>query len=112
MSERRAAPKAPGRRGNGAGPMEVREITEEQILALLRGHGIVVAGATIEELCNLHGISNATLVKSSPGQGSFTASDADRLRHLEEENRRLRALVADLTLSNQALKSAVSKKKW
>lgn len=109
MSERRAAPKPPGRRGNGAAPAEVREITEEQILALLRE---AEAGATIEELCNLHGISNATLVKSSPGQGSFTASDADRLRHLEEENRRLRALVADLTLSNQALKSAVSKKKW
>lgn len=109
MSERRAPSKAPGRRGNGTGAMEVREITEEQILALLRE---AEAGATIEELCNLHGISNATLVKSPAAQASLTASDTERLRHLEEENRRLRALVADLTLSNQALKSAVSKKKW
>lgn len=109
MSERRAPSRAPGKRGNGTGAMEVREITEEQILALLRE---AEAGATIEELCNLHGISNATLVKSPGGQGGLAASDAERLRHLEEENRRLRALVADLTLSNQALKSAVSKKKW
>ena len=108
MSERRGEPKDPGRRGNGTGPLEVREITEEQILALLRE---AEAGATIEELCSLHGLWNATLVKSS-ARGSAAASDADRLRHLEEENRRLRALVADLTLSNQALKSAVTKKKW
>jgi putative transposase len=45
-----------------------------------------------------------------PRQNGLTPSDARRLKQLEEENRRLRSLVADLTLSNQALKLAVSKK--
>jgi len=86
-----------------------REISEEQILALLRE---AEAGATIEELCTMHGISSATVARWRTEHGGLAPSDAARLKQLEEENRRLRALVADLTLSNQALKSAVSKKKW
>ncbi len=86
-----------------------RRFTEEQIFALLRE---AEAGATIEELCSEHGISSATLAKWRSELGGPASADGSRLKHLEEENRRLRALVADLTLSNQALKSAVSKKKW
>ncbi|HXZ48912.1 MAG TPA: transposase [Usitatibacter sp.] len=99
MTERRATSKA--KKGQG--------ITEEQIVALLREAD---AGATIDELCSMYGISSGTLAMLRGGNGGPGSSDPARLKHLEEENRRLRALVADLTLSNQALKSAVSKKKW
>jgi putative transposase len=83
------------------------QFTEDQILAVLRE---AEAGETIEELCSRHGISSATLAKWRSEHGGLEPSDARRLKQLEEENRRLRSLVADLTLSNQALKLAVSKK--
>lgn len=83
------------------------QFTAEQVLAVLRE---VEAGATIEEVCSRHGISNATLAKWRSERDNLEPSDARRLKQLEEENRRLRSLVADLTLSNQALKLAISKK--
>lgn len=83
------------------------QFTAEQVLAVLRE---AEAGATIEEVCSRHGISNATLAKWRSERDNLEPSDARRLKQLEEENRRLRSLVADLTLSNQALKLAISKK--
>lgn len=83
------------------------QFTAEQVLVVLKE---AEAGATIEELCRRHGISNATLVKWRSERDSLEPSDARRLKQLEEENRRLRSIVADLTLSNQALKLAISKK--
>lgn len=64
-------------------------------------------GAKLE---SLHEQSNATLAKGRTKANGLDPSVAKRLQQLEEENRRLRSLVADLTLSNQALKLAVSKK--
>lgn len=87
--------------------MQEPQFTAEQVLAVLRD---AEAGATIEELCSRHGISNATLAKWRSERDNLGPSDARRLKQLEEENRRLRSLVADLTLSNQALKLAISKK--
>lgn len=80
---------------------------EEQILAVLRE---AEAGATDEELCARYGISKKMFAKWRAERGMLGPSDARRLKRLEEENRRLRSIVADLTLSNQALKLAVSKK--
>lgn len=77
------------------------QFVEEQILSVLKN---AEAGATMEELCKEHGISSDTLAKLC------SKHEARRLKQLEEENQRLRLLVADLTLSNQALKLAVSKK--
>jgi len=110
MTERRSTPKARARPfDEGKVTMERRLTIEEQILALLSDPA---AAATIEELCNMHGISSAALAQWRSDQGGLAPLDVARLKRLEDENRRLRALVADLTLSNQALKSAVSKKKW
>jgi putative transposase len=107
MAERRAG-KA------GARPAGLRKATkkeprlaEERILSVLRE---AEAGATDEELCGRLGISREALARRRAELGALGPSDARRLKQLEEENRRLRSIVADLTLSNQALKIAVSKK--
>jgi putative transposase len=84
-----------------------RRFTDGQIRAVLKE---VEAGANVDEVCNERGISTATLAKWQSAHGGVALSEARRLKQLEEENRRLRLLVADLTLSNQALKLAVSKK--
>jgi putative transposase len=67
------------------------------------------AGLAIGELCRKYGISDATYYNWKAKYAGMTASDVKRLRHLEEENRRLKHLVADLTLDNQALKEVISK---
>jgi putative transposase len=80
--------------------------TEEQIVNILKE---VEAGVAIGELCRKYGISDATYYNWKAKYAGMTASDVKRLRHLEEENRRLKHLVADLTLDNQALKEVISK---
>jgi len=81
--------------------------SEEQILRVLRESA---AGTADEALCAKYGVSRKMLAKWRAERGVLGPSDARRLKQLEEENRRLRSIVADLTLSNQALKLAVSKK--
>jgi putative transposase len=80
--------------------------TEEQIVNILKE---AEAGVAIGELCRKYGISDATYYNWKAKYAGMTASDVKRLRHLEEENRRLKHLVADLTLDNQALKEVISK---
>lgn len=75
--------------------------TQDKILSVLKE---AAAGDEVEALCKEHGIEGDIPGKRRAKNG------ANRLKQLEEENRRLRSLVADLTLSNQALKLAVSKK--
>jgi putative transposase len=70
-----------------------------------RGRGIKTA-----EVCRRHGISPATLHKWKPKYGGLEVSEARRLRQLEDENRRLKQTVADLTMDNQALKTLGAKK--
>ncbi|PUB72320.1 MAG: hypothetical protein DBP03_17490 [gamma proteobacterium symbiont of Ctena orbiculata] len=88
--------------------MSRSRFTEEQILAVLKE--AEESNERIAEICNRHGISDATFYKWRTKYGDQSANDSRRVKQLEEENKRLRALVADLALRNQALKRVVSKK--
>jgi putative transposase len=85
--------------------MRGERYTEEHIISILKE---AEAGLPVSELCRKHGISETTLYNWKAKFGGLTVSEAKRLKFLEEENRRLKHLVADLTLDNQALKSVVS----
>ena len=87
--------------------MKRSRFTEEQIIGVLKEHE---AGAKTGDLARKHGVSEATLYNWKAKYGGMEVSDAKKLRALEDENRRLKHLVADLTLDNQALKAVVSKK--
>lgn len=87
--------------------MKGKRFTEEQIIAVLKE---VEAGAAPKEVCRRHGISEQSIYRWKAKYGGMETSDVKRLRALEDENRRLKHLVADLTLDNQALKAVVSKK--
>jgi len=80
--------------------------TEEQIIRILKESE---AGTRSEELCRQNGISMTTFYKWKAKFGGMEISDARKLRSLEDENRRLKHIVADLTLDNQALKAVASK---
>lgn len=80
---------------------------EEQIIGILKEAD---AGVKVAEICRKYGISDATYYNWKAKYGGMTVSDAKRLRSLEDENRRLKQVVADLTLDNQALKAVVAKK--
>ena len=82
--------------------------TEEQIISILKESE---AGLATRDLCRQHGISGATFYKWKAKFGGMTVSEARRLRMLEDENRRLKHIVADLTLDNTALKE-VAKGNW
>jgi putative transposase len=86
--------------------MKKTKYTEEQIIGILKEAD---AGISVAELCRKYGFSDATYYNWKAKYGGMTVSDAKRLKALEDENRRLKHLVADLTLDNQALKSAISK---
>jgi putative transposase len=81
--------------------------SEEQIIAILKE---LEAGVEAGELCRRHGISRGSLYRWKAKYGGMEVSEAKRLRVLEEENRRLKHLVADLTLDKQALQAVVAKK--
>jgi putative transposase len=86
--------------------MKKIKYTEEQIVGILKE---VEAGITVSEICRKYGISDATYYNWKAKYGGMAASDIKRLRQLEDENRRLKQIVADLTLDNQALKAVISK---
>jgi putative transposase len=86
--------------------MRGKRFTEEQIIGILKEAD---AGLPLSELCRKYGMSNATFYNWKAKYGGLTVSEARRLKSLEEENRKLKTIVADLTLDNQALKAVVSK---
>ncbi len=67
---------------------------------------MLAAGKTIEETCRGLGISEATYHRWRQRYGQMTTGEAKRLQDLEEENRRLKKLVADLSIDKQILKEA------
>jgi putative transposase len=86
--------------------MKKSKYSEEQIIGVLKE---AEAGIAVTELCRKYGISDQTYYNWKAKYGGMTVSDARKLKQLEDENRRLKHLVADLTLDNQALKSVISK---
>ena len=87
--------------------MRQSRYTEEQIIGVLKQGE---AGIRTAEICRQHGISAATYYKWKAKYGGLEVSEARRLRQLEDENRRLKQIVAELTLDNQALKTVLAKK--
>jgi len=87
--------------------MKPSRFSEEQIIAILREQE---AGAKTADVCRKHGVSSATFYKWKAKFGGMDVSDARRLKALEDENARLKKLVADLSLDNAMLKDIASKK--
>ena len=81
--------------------------TEEQVIAVLREHE---AGAKTADLARKHGVSEATLYNWKAKYGGMDVSDAKRLRSLEDENRKLKKLLAESMLDQAALKELLTKK--
>ena len=80
--------------------------SEDQIIGVLREHE---AGVKTAELCRKHGISDETFYNWTSKYGGMTASEAARLRTLEDENRRLKKLLAESMLDVSALKDLLRK---
>jgi len=70
----------------------------------------VESGRTVRDVCREHEISDATYYQWKSKYGGMQASDIKRLRELEDENRRLKQMSADLLLENRALKDVIAKK--
>ncbi len=88
--------------------MRKSRYSEEQIIKVLKE---VEAGAKVQDMIRRLGITETTFYRWKAKYGGMDVSEAKRLRALEEENRRLKHMVADLSLDIQALK-AVLGKKW
>ena len=86
--------------------MKGSRFSEEQIIGILRE---VEAGAKTPEVCRRHGISDATFYKWKAKYGGLEISEARRLKSLEDENRRLKKLLAEAMLDNAALKDLLGK---
>ncbi len=83
-----------------------KKYTEDQIIVVLKE---AEAGATVSDLCCKYGMSEATYYNWKARYSSMTASDLKRLKCLEEENRRLKQIVAEQALDNRELKELLSK---
>ena len=87
--------------------MKRSRFTEDQIIGMLKEHE---AGIPVAELCRKHGVSTASLYKWKARYGGMDVSEAKKLRALEDENARLKRLLADTMLDNSALKDLLGKK--
>lgn len=86
--------------------MKRSRYSEEQIIGILKEHR---AGLAAAELCRKHGISEATLYNWRSKYGGMEVSEARRLRALEEENRKLKKLLAESALDVATLKEMLAK---
>ena len=87
--------------------MKGKRFTEEQIIAVLKESE---AGAATKELCRRHGISEQSFYRWKAKYGGMDVSEAKRLRALEDENRRLKHIVAEQALDIAALKGVLGRK--
>lgn len=87
--------------------MRKSKFTQEQIINLLKS---VEAGQKIVDVCPSNGISEQTCHRWKAKYGRLDVNEARRLKHLEDENRRLKQIFAGLTFDNRVLKDEVSKK--
>lgn len=83
-----------------------KRFTEEQIIAVLKA---AEAGTRTVDICRQHGISDATFYKWKAKYAGLEVSDLRKMKTLEEENSKLKRIVADLSLDNRALKDVLSK---
>jgi putative transposase len=88
--------------------MKRSRFTEEQIIAMLKEQE---AGMSTSDVCRKHGVSSATFYKFKARYGGLEVSDARRLKALEDENGKLKKLLAEAMLDNAILKD-VAAKKW
>ena len=87
--------------------MKRSRFSEEQIIGILRERE---AGVSVADLCRKHGVSDASIYNWKARFGGMDVSEARRLKALEDENTRLKRLLADAMLDNAALKDLVGKK--
>lgn len=87
--------------------MQKSKFSEEQIIRILKENE---AGIKVTDLCRKYGFSDATYYNWKAKYGGMNVSDARRLKQLEDENKKLKRIVADLLIDNDALKDVLSKK--
>ena len=87
--------------------MKRSRFSENQIIRILKE---AETGVPVTDLCRMHGFSQSSFYKWKAKYGGMEASDLRRLRELEEENRRLKKMYAELSLEHQVLKDVVEKK--
>ena len=87
--------------------MKRSRFTEEQIIGILREHE---AGIPVADLCRKHGLCSPTFYKWKAKYGGMDVSEARRLKALEDENAKLKRMLADSMLDNVALKDLLGKK--
>ena len=89
--------------------MKKSRYSEEQMIGILKQSE---AGVKTPDLCREHGISAATFYGWKSKFGGMDVSEAQKLKAMEDENRRLKQLVAELSLDKEALKSVIRKNGW
>ena len=87
--------------------MKRSKFSENQIISILKA---VESGRTVADVCREHEIANATYYQWKQKYGGMQASDIKRVRELEEENRRLKKMYAELSLEHVMLKEVLTKK--
>jgi putative transposase len=87
--------------------MKKSKFSESQILKIIHEAD---AGVPVPDVCRKHGVSTSTFYKWRAKYGGLEASQLKRLRELEEENRRLKQMYAELSLDHEILKDVVAKK--